>query len=123
MSYTPYVEFEEGAYVGHHIKRVGCMKCNDTIGSKNVDGTFYHWDHKTAIKLIMSNESVAFAPVCTTCFSSITDEDLPHLENTIKYGWMSEQAWAHRRFPQRGAQRVLQAGKFAKSIFVVKRGV
>jgi len=124
MSFMPYVDFEQGTYTGHHIVRLGCMLCNDTIGSKNpITNEFYFWDHKRDIKVIMSDGSIALVPVCDKCLIvELTPGVLSHLDNTIKYGWLSEQSWAFKKFPKRTTGPIINAGKFAKSIFVVRRG-
>lgn len=92
MSYTPYVDFESvPTYEGHHIVRVGCMRCNDTIATKDLKtNNLYFWDHKRDVRVLLSDGSIAFVPVCSPCAAVVTDADLSLFEETIKYGWMVE---------------------------------
>ncbi len=116
MSYTPYVSFDASG-----VTRVGCFKCNDTILSRDPQGNLYAWSHKKDIRVYLSDGTYSFIPVCADCILKISDTDIEHFENTMKYGWMFEQTWAFKHSPSRGRQSVIDAGKKFKEIKILRR--
>ncbi len=86
MNHTPYIDMVNG-----RLRRVGCMKCNRflyDVGDKvsMQDAERAKLPHR--VPMMLSDGSYTDLVLCHSC--DVVDADIPHLERTMKYGWMYE---------------------------------
>ncbi len=84
------------------ITRVGCMKCNATVASRQptyaadgrvVDYRLIHMSHSKRLRVVLKDLSYAEIIVCQDCLSNVLDSDLSGLEETMRWGWKKETEW------------------------------
>ena len=103
MSIKP-VEYVD--YDGKDIIRVGCMKCNLTVATRQkikdgegkiVEERLVHMTHSKRYRTKLRDGSFADLIVCETCFPTITKNDLKQLDKTMHWGWQAAYEWKFNR--------------------------
>ena len=78
------------------INRVGCMKCNKTVGQRRYfkgEGQEYglvHGVNSKRFNVILADGSICGLIVCEECIDAIAEVDFPALEKTLHTGWEDE---------------------------------
>lgn len=136
MSFTPHVDIDDkGVY------RLGCMLCNDTIGTRDYvmdqEGHFIldakgnkipylrHWSHIRFVEMHLSDGSFTDLLVCKDCAPRVNETWHEHLANTMKRAWLMEAAKtrpSHVKTQEDVKQRVLLTAQNHNDLKCVRKG-
>lgn len=110
MATVEYLEFNGAVLI-----RVGCMKCNATIGKVNPKTEkFVYWTNYRHLPLTLADGSYQNILLCKDCFSGSSDLDPEMFDGTRKWGW--EQDFKSKGIEEKVAKKMVDDFSRSKKI-------